>query len=212
MDDEHDFALSNDVKTPPGWGLLTELTLRAMAETYSASGTVSTHRIKVRGVTLDLERWNLAAMRVKAKLMPGMDFVAEIAEIQPMTSLREQCITLLRAAWRGQSIAFAHGSHQVNTTAYGILDELVQLGADCPGATIAITGHTDNSGNEAGNIELSQARAAAVATYFVERGISAGRLSSSGAGSARPLLDENNARARQLNRRIEMAFNYPRKD
>ena len=83
-----------------------------------------------------------------------------------------------------------------------MLDELVQVATDCPGGRIEITGHTDASGHETGNIALSQARAEAVASYFVAAGIPPERLLAAGAGSSEPIVQGDDARARRLNRRI----------
>ena len=209
VDDDHDFALRNDVTTPPGWGLLSELVLRAISETYSASALISARQIDIRGLTADLKRWQLAEMRIDDRLFPGMTLVTDMAEVQPAKSIQTQCTRLFHSIWRGQSIAFSHDSDLIRSSAFEILDELIQISADCPDANIAITGHTDNTGTPTGNRKLSHSRAKSVIAYMVARGIAANRLSSKGAGSAEPLLDEDSSRARKLNRRIEIEFDYP---
>jgi len=208
-DTKADFTLRTDVVTPPGWALLTELVLRAMSQTNSSSGSIGMQRINIRGVTADFSGWIRAAMYVEENLRPGMEFTAQVIEIQPTKSFVERCGTLFRAIWHDKSIAFSRGSDQVNSSAYGILDELVQLIADCPGGRLTITGHTDNTGDENSNIELSRLRAKAVANYVIARGISPDRLTSKGLGSAKPLLDEDSYRARQLNRRIDIEWSNP---
>ncbi len=86
---------------------------------------------------------------------------------------------------------------------------LIQIVADCPAAIISITGHTDASGSESSNRQLSEARANSVLNYMINGGIAAERLQAIGAGSSRPLLDKNSARARQMNRRIEFRISFP---
>ena len=62
--------------------------------------------------------------------------------------------------------------------------------------------------NESNNQQRSEARAYSVMAYMIAGGISANRLQAIGAGSSTPLLNENNARARQMNRRIEIRISF----
>ena len=72
-----------------------------------------------------------------------------------------------------------------------------------PDLEIVITGHTDNFGTEAYNLNLSNNRAKAVANYLVENGIAQQRINSNGAGSSEPIADNSTAQGRSLNRRVE---------
>jgi OOP family OmpA-OmpF porin len=65
-----------------------------------------------------------------------------------------------------------------------------------------VVGHTDSSGAEAYNQQLSERRAAAVVKYLESKGISAGRLTASGAGENEPIADNATAEGRALNRRV----------
>jgi len=85
-------------------------------------------------------------------------------------------------------------------------NELNRLSAyleENPNYNIAITGHTDNFGTEAYNLNLSNNRARAVANYLAEKGIDRQRITYSGAGSSEPIADNNTAHGRSLNRRVE---------
>ncbi len=208
-DDDHDIELNHQTAMPPGWALLSELTLRAISETSAATGIIGTNKVFIHGITMDLASWQQAAVRVEENLLPGMQFATDVIEIRPTTSMQYQCRSLFHSALRAQTIEFSHGSDQLNSNTFALLDELIQISADCPGASIAATGHTDNTGNEAGNQQLSEARARSVVAYMVASGIAADRLSATGAGSTDPLLDEDSSRARRLNRRIELEFSYP---
>ena len=68
---------------------------------------------------------------------------------------------------------------------------------------IAITGHTDNYGTEAYNLNLSNNRAKAVANYLAEKGVEQQRITYSGAGSSNPVADNSTVHGRSLNRRVE---------
>lgn len=68
---------------------------------------------------------------------------------------------------------------------------------------IEISGHTDNTGSEEHNIELSQARAKAVADFLITIGIEEERLTYKGYGSSMPITDNNSEKSRLKNRRVE---------
>jgi len=67
-----------------------------------------------------------------------------------------------------------------------------------------IEGHTDNVGDDALNLELSNKRAAAVRNYLIKKGINPARMTSQGFGETKPVGDNNTASGRALNRRVEL--------
>ena len=123
--------------------------------------------------------------------------------------LQEQCRQLFTSVASERHVKFEHSSNELSSNAFSLLDEIVQIVADCPSAAITITGHTDSSGDERTNQSMSKARADSVFAYMVARGIAAERLQSHGAGSSAPLSTEDSARARRLNRRIEFEILFP---
>jgi OOP family OmpA-OmpF porin len=194
---------------PPGWALITDITLKALAETLTATALITPERIELRGYSLDPEHWVAARQRIADNLLIGMQLDVGVIRMGPAAPLSRQCIELFRTALRGRSIGFALGSAEIGTASMPLLDELVQIAADCPTAAISITGHTDNSGDEAANLALSRMRAAAVAAYMTGAGIAGDRITAIGVGSAEPLVDETGARARRLNRRIDVELSFP---
>jgi outer membrane protein OmpA-like peptidoglycan-associated protein len=70
---------------------------------------------------------------------------------------------------------------------------------------IEISGHTDNVGDEASNMRLSQQRAEAVRAVLIEAGAPEGMLTARGYGSTRPKASNDTAEGRYQNRRIEYA-------
>lgn len=194
---------------PPGWALVSELALRAVAETYISRTEITSSRIHFRGITNSAAAWHDGVSRLEGKLLPDMRLEREIIEIDSTDSFRRHCISLFRTAMRERTIDFPSAGATLGTSYSPLLDELIQISADCPAATIVITGHTDNSGDESGNFTLSKARADAVAAYLHAGGIAAQRVMTAGAGSARPLVADDTARAQQLNRRIEIEMTFP---
>jgi outer membrane protein OmpA-like peptidoglycan-associated protein len=85
----------------------------------------------------------------------------------------------------------------------GTLNMISQILKDNPELKFDIEGFTDNSGNPAHNLSLSQDRANAVKTQLVSMGISASRLTAKGFGDTKPISDNSTAGGRANNRRVE---------
>ena len=66
-----------------------------------------------------------------------------------------------------------------------------------------IDGYTDNTGDAAHNLTLSQQRADAVKAQLVKMGIDASRLASKGFGDATPISDNNSPEGKANNGRVE---------
>ena len=70
-----------------------------------------------------------------------------------------------------------------------------------------VEGHTDNTGREETNMELSLQRANAVMEALVERGVAAERLTAEGIGMNRPIATNDTPAGRRKNRRVEIYVN-----
>ena len=71
-------------------------------------------------------------------------------------------------------------------------------------ANVEVRGYTDNQGDPAANLLLSQQRADAVVQYLVGKGVPAATLTAVGKGEADPIADNDTAAGRAKNRRIEL--------
>lgn len=67
-----------------------------------------------------------------------------------------------------------------------------------------VAGHTDNVGSPANNKELSEARAKAVRSYLVEKGLAEDCLTAYGYGETQPVEDNEEENGRRRNRRVEI--------
>ena len=101
-------------------------------------------------------------------------------------------------------VTFQAGKAVLTTNSYTILDQVYESLAEWPEVKLEIQGHTDNMGNSMTNLKLSQQRADAVKTYFVQKGISSERLRSVGYGEEFPIADNHIADGREKNRRVEL--------
>lgn len=71
-----------------------------------------------------------------------------------------------------------------------------------PQTRIQVAGHTDSTGSEAYNEELSQRRAQAVKNTLIGQGVSPERIQTIGFGESAPIATNSTPEGRQLNRRV----------
>jgi outer membrane protein OmpA-like peptidoglycan-associated protein len=71
---------------------------------------------------------------------------------------------------------------------------------------ILLEGHTDATGSEEYNLELSRLRAQAVSNYLASAGVNATRFTIMGYGESQPVASNDTEEGRQLNRRVEVAI------
>ena len=97
------------------------------------------------------------------------------------------------------------GRAQLTAQAGQELDQLVaRLKADNQPVFVEIQGHTDSTGSDTYNLDLSKRRADAVARYLISRGVSSARIQTQGMGEAYAVADNNTAEGRARNRRVEV--------
>jgi len=108
-------------------------------------------------------------------------------------------------------LAFATGSAELADGRYASLAALADVLRGDPLAVVTLVGHTDASGDLAGNVALSKARAASVRDRLVaEYAAPAGRLRAEGVGYLAPRASNLTPEGRTLNRRVEAMLMVPR--
>jgi outer membrane protein OmpA-like peptidoglycan-associated protein len=75
-----------------------------------------------------------------------------------------------------------------------------------PETTIMIAGHTDSTGSETQNQQLSERRAMAVKNALSGQGVDPARMSAVGYGESKPIADNNTESGRQTNRRVAITI------
>ncbi|MDO7847898.1 OmpA family protein [Hymenobacter sp. M29] len=101
------------------------------------------------------------------------------------------------------NVQFEQGQAVLLPTSFTALNQLVELMTTNPGLTIEVRGHTDNVGEAAKNVALSEERVAAVKTYLTAHGVAAARITGIGFGGAKPAASNAQEITRKLNRRVE---------
>lgn len=75
------------------------------------------------------------------------------------------------------------------------------------GASIVVTGHTDNEGDRETNINVGQKRADFAKSYLIDNGISSSKISSTSLGPDQPIADNTTEEGRAQNRRVVITIN-----
>lgn len=86
------------------------------------------------------------------------------------------------------------------------LNELAASLGEYDNTEILIVGHTDATGTDSYNQDLSERRARSAAQYLQLQGVSVSRIQTMGRGETDPIADNETASGRQLNRRVELAI------
>ncbi|MEP6464719.1 MAG: OmpA family protein [Parafilimonas sp.] len=126
---------------------------------------------------------------------------------KPSDSTYEKNISLqpveLNATVRLKNIQFPSKSFVLEPVSMIELNKLVQLMNDNPSVKIQINGYTDNVGNDADNLKLSEDRSKAVVSYLINKGIDAKRLAAKGFGKTHAIAENSTEEGKALNRRTE---------
>lgn len=102
-----------------------------------------------------------------------------------------------------EGVRFRRGSANLRSSTYKYLRRFARVLKKYPSVRGKIIGHTDNTGNADSNQKLSLERASAVARALVAMGVSEYRLVVLAHGSDKPVADNDTARGRAENRRVE---------
>jgi len=103
-----------------------------------------------------------------------------------------------------RSIDFEFDSAKLAPTAAPVLDAVAFTLVNNPDiGLVEVAGHTDERGDDAYNLELSERRAASVVAYLAAHGVARSRLDPHGYGETRPLDRGHDEAAWAKNRRVE---------
>src|SRR3954469_3811249 len=104
------------------------------------------------------------------------------------------------------SITFALNSADLNAQFYNALEGVSMVLQEYNKTVIEVAGHTDSSGSDQYNMQLSERRAQSVTSYLASHGIQSSRLMPVGAGESHPVASNDTEQGRSANRRVEMTI------
>ena len=103
-----------------------------------------------------------------------------------------------------QGIHFQFDSAALTSNAKSILDRSLDAIKSSSSSNLSVEGHTDSTGSDSYNLDLSQRRAESVVNYLTSKGVSASRLNAKGFGESNPTASNDTSASRALNRRVEI--------
>jgi outer membrane protein OmpA-like peptidoglycan-associated protein len=103
-------------------------------------------------------------------------------------------------------VLFECGKASLTAASRAELDRMAGVFGRYPDTDILVDGHTDSVGSEATNQTLSEKRAASVADYLANAGITRSRMRTTGLGKTRPIATNETDAGRAKNRRVELSI------
>lgn len=103
-------------------------------------------------------------------------------------------------------VYFATNKSDINDKSEISLLKLISIFQKYPKTNIIVEGHTDSTGSDSYNMELSKKRAQSVTDYLTNNGIGNSRIETNWFGEEQPKYDNNTSEGRSKNRRVELAI------
>lgn len=108
------------------------------------------------------------------------------------------------------NITFDTNRSEVKHTFYPVLNSVGIVLEKYSRSDLRIEGHTDSTGSQAHNQQLSEQRATAVARYLESQRVDPRRIYTSGLGEYSPIADNATHSGRSQNRRVEIQIMAPK--
>ncbi len=102
------------------------------------------------------------------------------------------------------NVLFAIDSATIGASGRSTLEDVAAILNDYEKTAVVVQGHTDSTGSEEHNFDLSERRAKAVRNHLVDRGVTAGRMTALGYGEGYPVASNASESGRRRNRRVDI--------
>ncbi|MGV9013958.1 MAG: OmpA family protein [Flavobacteriales bacterium] len=103
-------------------------------------------------------------------------------------------------------LLFGVDQSNLNEASKSNLTDLAATLNKYPDTNVLVEGHTDASGSDDHNMELSKERAASVSSFLVGQGVATSRITTTGYGETQPIADNETVDGKAKNRRVEVAI------
>jgi outer membrane protein OmpA-like peptidoglycan-associated protein len=104
------------------------------------------------------------------------------------------------------NVTFDSNSVALRPQFFGVLNSVGKVLTEFDKTVVEVAGHTDSTGSDSYNMQLSQRRANTVGEYLYNQGIMDQRIISAGMGEHHPIADNSTSEGRQANRRVEITL------
>jgi outer membrane protein OmpA-like peptidoglycan-associated protein len=142
------------------------------------------------------------------KMGMDYDFVSTVPNVKgPLQIVQNYVMTFImdfRRTYKLEHIYFDPNKWDLKEDAKPSLDSLANTFITNPIFVAEIAGHTDNVGNDAENVRLSQRRADAIREYLISKGVDPNRIFAKGYGKNNPIAENDTPEGRSKNRRTEV--------
>jgi outer membrane protein OmpA-like peptidoglycan-associated protein len=101
------------------------------------------------------------------------------------------------------NINFEINSSDLLPESIPLLSKVAEYLLDNKNLKIKVTGHTDLTGDQEFNKQLSWDRAESVKKFFITKGIASAKIVTEGKGSSQPIIADTKAESNKINRRTE---------
>lgn len=102
--------------------------------------------------------------------------------------------------------SFAVDSSSLSMNAQTTFNKIAGVLKDYDKTAIHVVGHTDSTGSEQHNLQLSQQRAQSVAQFLTGHGVNSQRVLTWGRGESQPIASNDTAEGRAENRRVDIVI------
>lgn len=104
------------------------------------------------------------------------------------------------------NVTFATNSADVNASFYPVLSSVATVLKEFDKTVVVVSGHTDSTGSDQLNMDLSQRRAGSVSGYLTAQGVNGERFITQGFGKTQPIASNDTPEGRAQNRRVEIVL------
>ena len=210
-----DVAVTHEVVRgkPAGFDAARALAIRLIKFLETGKAEVIDQEVVISGKAKNQNLRNLIDRELQRKLPQGYAGQIEIdvpaskaikaKPVEFVVKVARQCQAQIIQAIDGRQIQFETNRAVIKPESDELLKDVTKVALDCPEVRIEIAGHTDSRGRENFNLDLSEARAKAVAHRLEQSGVDADRLTIRAYGESVPIADNETVEGRGQNRRIE---------
>jgi outer membrane protein OmpA-like peptidoglycan-associated protein len=151
--------------------------------------------------------WAALGDMMKVKLPDGSEInvPSRGVEARLVTYLNDSSAPVSDTTWFDfDRLLFDTGSATLQPASQEQLTNIAEILKAYPQVKIDIGGYTDNTGDPAANLQLSQQRADSVMAQLTQLGVDPSRMTAKGYGEENAVADNSTEEGRQKNRRISL--------